>query len=405
MVKCPKCDNENDDKALRCSKCSTSLLPGFLTGRERLELLGKSLGVLIGGGLMGFFCINLMSLGAWAYGTEPKETPGFLRIFGFLILIGAASAAFTIGKKAFKSISVGQGYLQRSAKFGEEGNYSQAVTDAILAIESDGDAKKITDLYIGAAIIYSVIRENASSQDLVRLKQPLDEKFSQLFRESTDESIRQKAAIALAGIGSAAAAIQLLEEATTAIKSGKDIRKNAQFPLLMSDDLSELSDFISRAEFIRVSELVVSALTSMQQSKNREVREAAKAALDKLSREEKCKETAESEEPPIISNKLGKDMEASVYDPNDALLITYQHLPEDLKSHLSKGDVKLILEAKSQYVERMIDSGKPPIMNDKAVASIMKEAIKRGRNFKNEDIDRVLEAEEVYLKQIGAIEE
>jgi hypothetical protein len=143
----------------------------------------------------------------------------------------------------------------------------------------------------------------------------------------------------------------------------------------------------------------------MQQSKNREVREAAKAALDKLSDKKRGKKKAKLEESPIIRNKPGKDIKAPVYDPDDALTVTYQHMPEDLKSHLSKGDVKLILETKSQYVERMIDSGKPPIMNDKAVASIMKEAVKRGRNFKNEDIDRVLEAEEVYLRQIGAIEE
>lgn len=405
MVKCPKCDNENDDKALRCSKCSTSLLPGFLTGRERLKLLGKSLGVLIGGGLMGFFCINLMSLGALAYGTEPKETPGFLRILGFLILIGAASAAFTIGKSALKSVSVGQGYLQRSAKFADEGNYPQAVTDAILATEAERDVRKTANLYFGAAIIYSGIREDANPQDLARLKQPLNEKLSQLFRESTDESTKQNAAVALAGIGSAAPIIQLLEKATSAIKSGEDTRKNVELPLLISDELSELGKGISQSEFVRVRELIVSALTDMQQSRNKEVREAAQEALDKLTDKKRGKKKAKLEESPIIRDKPGKDIKEPVYDPDDALTVTYQHMPEDLKSHFTKEDVKLVLECEFQYLQNTGASEQPPTVGDKLTNYIRKEAVKRGRNFKNEDIDRVLEAEEVYLRQIGAIEE
>lgn len=101
------------------------------------------------------------------------------------------------------------------------------------------------------------------------------------------------------------------------------------------------------------------------------------------------------------------------YDTVEAGKVTYANLPENLKSKLTNQDVDLILELEFQYQQKVgltSDSNapatsEPVVMDDKLNQFIIEEAKKSNKTYSSEDIDEVLKAEEVYLKQIGAIKE
>lgn len=102
-----------------------------------------------------------------------------------------------------------------------------------------------------------------------------------------------------------------------------------------------------------------------------------------------------------------------VYDTVEAGKVTYANLPEDLKSKMTRQDVDLILELKFQYQQKVgltSDSNipaptEPVVMDDKLNQFIIGEAKKSSKDYLSADVDEVLDAEEVYLRQIGAIKE
>lgn len=101
------------------------------------------------------------------------------------------------------------------------------------------------------------------------------------------------------------------------------------------------------------------------------------------------------------------------YDTVEAGKVTYANLPENLKSKLTNQDIDLILELEFQYQQKVgltDDSNvpaptEPVVMDDKLNLFIIEEAKKSNKIYTSADIDEVLKAEEVYLKQIGVIRE
>lgn len=99
-----------------------------------------------------------------------------------------------------------------------------------------------------------------------------------------------------------------------------------------------------------------------------------------------------------------------VYNPEDASNITYKALPENIKTLLKKEDVSYILDIELQYQQKVgiIGNGpepkEPMQINDDLDKFILEEARENGKTYSAEVISQVLLAEEVYLKQIGALE-
>ena len=102
-----------------------------------------------------------------------------------------------------------------------------------------------------------------------------------------------------------------------------------------------------------------------------------------------------------------------VYDPDEAAVVTYHHLPAAFKSELRLTDVALILELEFAYQQAIgLVSQEPPAIPeppasvDQAtlVRLIQERAAASGATFGDEAITAVLSAEEIYLRQIGAID-
>ncbi|HEY4476005.1 MAG TPA: STM3941 family protein [Candidatus Paceibacterota bacterium] len=109
-----------------------------------------------------------------------------------------------------------------------------------------------------------------------------------------------------------------------------------------------------------------------------------------------------------------------IYEPEDAIKVTYNSLPEPLKTSLSKEDVRIILDLELQFQEKVGIASKPlrieevSTANDKPLQKVEDYegevtkfilADEKGKNFTAEQIAAVLLAEAVYLKQIGILME
>jgi hypothetical protein len=284
MIKCSKCKTENDNRALVCTGCKTSLLPGYLTRRDKLMQLLKASGVLTSGIIVGALLINLMFFKDLLSGSESGETPTIVRVLGFALVIGASYYSYNIARKAIKSNPPDEAFLSRAAMFSRWGDYDRAATDAVSAVELVISPETITDLEFSAAGIYAEIHCHDPERDLTALKQPLQEKFSRVYQESQYENIRRLAAIGLAQVGDASATIELLEESIAGIESGEDNRRYSGFPLGMAEDLYDLRELLEPGDFLRLKDLLTDALTRLSEDENNRMRESARIALEILSR-------------------------------------------------------------------------------------------------------------------------
>ena len=102
------------------------------------------------------------------------------------------------------------------------------------------------------------------------------------------------------------------------------------------------------------------------------------------------------------------------YEENKATDVTYNALSESTKQIIKKNDVKNILNLEFQYQQKIGLAGikfngsqknKEAVqIDDDLNKYIIQEAAKKGKQYSNDLIDKILAAEEVYLKKIGAIE-
>lgn len=111
------------------------------------------------------------------------------------------------------------------------------------------------------------------------------------------------------------------------------------------------------------------------------------------------------------------------YNDIEARKVTWNNLSNKFKKRVSKGDVALVLDLEFKYQQKIgivnkfrIVKGRGTKTLSSNVASIIidggklnkfiiAEAEKKGRTYVNEELDAILAAEEVYLDQIGVLEE
>jgi hypothetical protein len=99
------------------------------------------------------------------------------------------------------------------------------------------------------------------------------------------------------------------------------------------------------------------------------------------------------------------------YDDIEAKKITFENLPDNFRGNLSKVDIDLVLDLEFQYQQKigLIDGSvkygpdNSPPMGAELNKFIIAEAKKKDKNYSNEEVDAILRAEEVYLKQLGVI--
>lgn len=103
-----------------------------------------------------------------------------------------------------------------------------------------------------------------------------------------------------------------------------------------------------------------------------------------------------------------------VYEPDQAVMVTYQALSPTFQSLLTKDSIKLILDLEFEYQQKIglvgnvgDEKTRQPIkINTQDLNSfIASKAKEKGKNFTADQITSVLTAEEVHLKQIGALPE
>jgi hypothetical protein len=107
----------------------------------------------------------------------------------------------------------------------------------------------------------------------------------------------------------------------------------------------------------------------------------------------------------------GPKTQSPVYEPEDAVRQTWEALPEDLKKDLNQADVDLILdlEFKFQEMKGLVGDGpeaegQPETIDmGEMVEFIGKETESRERPFASETIEKVLAAEETYLRKTGIL--
>lgn len=107
--------------------------------------------------------------------------------------------------------------------------------------------------------------------------------------------------------------------------------------------------------------------------------------------------------------------EIPIYQVDEAAMITFQHLPDDLQEIMTEEDVALILELEFAYMKKIglvsdalpVDTGDDvPELDLEAMADFIEaETARMGKSFSPDEILGVLAAEDVYLRQEGIIEE
>jgi len=101
-----------------------------------------------------------------------------------------------------------------------------------------------------------------------------------------------------------------------------------------------------------------------------------------------------------------------VYEPDEAAVFAYEHLPDEFRESLTKSDVALILELNFEYLKTLglVDNPDPSeelvVVDDEEEARfIIKEAQRYGKRYEPEQIYAVLDAEYEYMRHIGIVNE
>lgn len=123
---------------------------------------------------------------------------------------------------------------------------------------------------------------------------------------------------------------------------------------------------------------------------------------------------------PIVVHyiKTSEEKEQGVYEHEEAVEATYNYLPKPLKLKFEIEDIDFILEEKFQYLldigyysDKTIPDNEPdPFENYEwdyeAIADyVIEKAIEKEKYFTKEDLDKIFDAEYLYMKDIGIIEE
>ena len=84
-----------------------------------------------------------------------------------------------------------------------------------------------------------------------------------------------------------------------------------------------------------------------------------------------------------------------IYEPDEAKVYIYDRLNFNEKQRLTKNDILDIIEIEFKY------SQEKGIIDDNTIKLIQEEGNKKGRIYTAEDINRVFDIEEDYMKSIG----
>ena len=100
-----------------------------------------------------------------------------------------------------------------------------------------------------------------------------------------------------------------------------------------------------------------------------------------------------------------------VYDMDPAVVSVFACLPEASQQALDHSDIELILELESRYINEAAEaealrSGRPPDIETGAMAvEIQSKARLRAKELDVVHIEAVLDAELIYMRQAGLIDE
>ena len=98
-----------------------------------------------------------------------------------------------------------------------------------------------------------------------------------------------------------------------------------------------------------------------------------------------------------------------VYDPDKAAVVIFAKIPEHIRRALDHPDIDLMLKLETEYQEELEHSCPPDqtltMDHNALVAYIMKRATFREKNYTEEQVSAVLDAEVEYMKMEGLIEE
>jgi hypothetical protein len=116
-----------------------------------------------------------------------------------------------------------------------------------------------------------------------------------------------------------------------------------------------------------------------------------------------------------VANKKHDDSLFVPPEPNEATLITYEHLPSALHDVLTEEDVALILDLEFVYMKKAgLTRETPPAKTGEnepgpdlteMAKFIVAEAAKKQKSFTTQAVIGVLEAENAYLRMEGNVEE
>ncbi len=100
-----------------------------------------------------------------------------------------------------------------------------------------------------------------------------------------------------------------------------------------------------------------------------------------------------------------------VYEMDKAVVIVFANLPKDNQQALDHADIELILKLESRYVNEAAEieeerSGGPPDIDmDAMAADIQAKARLRDKELELPHIHAVLDAELVYMRKAGLVDE
>lgn len=116
--------------------------------------------------------------------------------------------------------------------------------------------------------------------------------------------------------------------------------------------------------------------------------------------------------------KTSEEKDKGHYVHDDAVEATYNYLPKELKLKFGVKDIDLIIELKFQYLLKIGYYTPKPIPDDEpdpfenyewdydAIADfVIEKAAKEDKYYTKEDLDKIFDAEYLYMKDIGIIEE
>ncbi len=101
------------------------------------------------------------------------------------------------------------------------------------------------------------------------------------------------------------------------------------------------------------------------------------------------------------------------YIMEDAIAVVYDNISEELKTKLSKNDIEVILDIGTDYLVTLgaayeEDLNKNEVMDvdmDKMYDYVVENSAKHKIMLDDDQVSEIFDAEEIYLREIGVIED